>query len=113
MYERHYEELASVGRFLKRMLQHLAVAALLVGVSLGIGILGYVWLEKLSWHDAFLHAAVTLGGMGLVRVPEADEAKVFAGLYAMYSGMIFLAAAGIIIAPVLHRIMHIFHLKED
>jgi hypothetical protein len=113
MYERHHEELASTGRFLKRMLQHLGVALLLVTVSLGIGMVGYVWLEGLDWYDAFLHASVTLCGMGVVRVPEANEAKVFVGLYAMYSGMIFLAAAGIIVAPVLHRVMHLFHLKED
>ncbi len=113
MYERHHEELVSLWHFVVRVLQHLGVAFLLVGFSLGIGVLGYVWLEDLGWYDAFLHASVTLGGMGLVRIPDATEAKVFAGLYAMYSGMVFLAAAGIIIAPIVHRVMHLFHLKDD
>lgn len=112
MYERHHEPLLSQKQFLVRLFKHMVLAVLLVVGSLGMGMLGYVWFEELLWVDAFLHSAILLGGMGLAAVPLTEEAKIFVGLYALYSGMVFVAAMGIIVAPVLHRILHLFHLRD-
>lgn len=104
--------LLSRKQFLIRLLKHIVLAVLLVAGSLGMGMLGYIWFEELLWVDAFLHSAVLLGGMGLAAVPQTEGAKVFVGLYALYSGMVFIAAMGIILAPVVHRVLHLFHLKD-
>ena len=83
-------------------------------VSLGVGIAGYRYLEGMDWIDAYLNAAMLLGGMGPVG-PELRTrgGKLFAGAYALYAGMVVLVAAGILMAPVFHRFMHRFHLEED
>ncbi len=74
---------------------------------------GYHYLEQLPWLDAFLDASMILGGMGPVRPPETPGGKLFAGLYALYSGLVFLVTAGVLLAPVLHRAMHKFHWRKD
>jgi len=76
------------------------------------GMFGYVHFEHLSWLDGFLNAAMLLGGMGPVESPQTPGGKIFAGLYALYSGMVFLVVAGIALAPVVHRVMHKFHLDR-
>ena len=80
--------------------------------SLAIGMVGYHVLEQLSWLDAFLNAAMLLGGMGPVAVPVTEGGKLFAGLYALYCGLVVIAVAGIVLVPVAHRILHRFHLEE-
>ena len=109
MYEHHHSPLAPRAVFLRRLAGHFGVAAALMLVSLGAGILGYRWFEHLRWADAFLNAAMLLGGEGPVEAPATRAGKLFAGLYALYSGMVFVVAAGILMAPVIHRIMHRFH----
>jgi hypothetical protein len=89
------------------------VAVVVVTMSLLGGILGYVHFERLSWLDGFLNAAMLLGGMGPVESPQTPGGKVFAGLYALYAGMVFLVVAGIILAPVGHRVLHTFHWYEE
>ena len=74
---------------------------------------GYRYYERLPWRDAFLNAAMLLGGMGPVNAPATPGAKVFAGLYALYAGLIFVVAVGIVFAPVLHRLLHRFHLEQE
>ena len=86
---------------------------LLIAVSLAIGMIGYHALERLAWLDAFLNAAMLLGGMGPVAVPITPGGKLFAGLYALYCGLVVIIAAGIILAPVAHRILHRVHLEES
>lgn len=87
---------------------------LLIGGSLIVGLLGYRYIEGMAWIDAYLNATMLLGGMGPVPPDLHTEAgKLFAGAYALYSGMVVLAAASILIAPVFHRIMHRFHLPEE
>jgi hypothetical protein len=71
--------------------------------------LGYVHYERLAWRDAFLNAAMLLGGMGPVDAPRTDAGKIFAGLYALYAGLVFLIVAGVLLAPVVHRVLHRFH----
>lgn len=71
--------------------------------------IGYRYFEGLAWRDAFLHAAVLLGGMGLVEIPETPGGKIFAGVFALYAGVAFVAAIGIVLAPIVHRLLHRFH----
>jgi len=73
---------------------------------------GYQYYEGLPWRDAFLNAAMLLGGMGPIESPQTDGGKLFAGLYALYAGLVFLIAAGLIVAPALHRMLHLFHWED-
>lgn len=74
---------------------------------------GYHYFEKLSWLDSFLNAAMILGGMGPVNVLSTRAGKIFAGCYALFSGIVFLAVAGLLFAPLVHRLIHRFHLEYD
>ena len=85
---------------------------LVIAASLAIGMVGYHGLEQLAWLDAFLNAAMLLGGMGPIAVPVTEAGKLFAGAYALYCGLVVIAVAGIVLAPVAHRILHRFHLEE-
>jgi hypothetical protein len=100
-------------RFIRRLLLHFAGALGLLLVSLLIGMAGYAYFEDLSWRDAFVNAAMLLGGMGPVDMPRTDGGKLFAGLYALYAGLVFVFVAGLIIVPVVHRVMHKFHAGQE
>ncbi len=100
-------------RFVRRVLLHAAAALALLALSLAMGMAGYEYFEHLPWRDAFLNAAMLMGGMGPVDPPRTDGGKVFAGLYALYAGLVFLVAAGLIFTPVVHRLMHKFHWEQD
>jgi hypothetical protein len=113
MYERRHEPLAPWDRFIHRVVNNLGIAILVIVMSLAIGMAGYRYLERMEWIDAFLNAAMLLGGMGPVNPIRTTGGKVFAGLYALYAGMIVLVAASILIAPAFHRFLHRFHLEED
>ncbi|HEX4953086.1 MAG TPA: hypothetical protein VF017_06800 [Thermoanaerobaculia bacterium] len=109
MYEPRHRPPLSRAQFLRRFLRHLVGAtAFLVG-SLGLGVAGYMVFEDLSPVDAFLNAAMLLGGMGPVDPPQTEAGKIFAGAYALYAGLGVLIAAGILFAPIFHRLMHKFH----
>ena len=99
-------------QFYHRFLQALGLSSGLIGFSLVVGILGYHFLEDLSWIDALVNASMILGGMGPVNPLQTTAGKVFASFYALYSGMIFLIIAGVMLAPVVHRFLHHFHLME-
>jgi Co/Zn/Cd efflux system component len=88
------------------------IALALITVSLFIGMVGYHLLEGLSWIDAFLNASMLLGGMGPVNAPVTFGGKLFAGLYALYCGLAVIFVAGVILAPVAHRILHRFHIEN-
>jgi hypothetical protein len=100
-------------RFLRRVARHFAVASALVLGSVGGGMVGYHHFEGLGWLDAFLNAAMLLGGMGPVEMPRTSGGKLFAGFYALYSGLVFIIGVGIVGAPLLHRLMHKFHWDEE
>jgi hypothetical protein len=108
-YERRNRPLLARPAFRRRLLGHFFIAFGFIAGSLAIGMAGYAGFEHLGWLDAFLNAAMILGGMGPVTVPQSAGGKLFAGLYALYSGLAFLVVAGIVFAPVLHRLMHRFH----
>jgi hypothetical protein len=113
MYEHKSHPPITHGRFIRRVLLHAAAALALLLASLVFGMAGYFHFERLPWQDAFLNAAMLLGGMGPVDAPQSEGGKLFAGLYALYSGLVFLVAAGLIFAPVAHRVMHKFHWEQD
>ena len=113
MYERRTTPPIPLPRFLARLARHALVSAGIVALSLAAGMAGYVRFEKLEWTDAFLNAAMLMGGMGPVDVPKTEAGKLFAGGYALYCGLVFLVAAGIVGAPVFHRLIHRFHWLED
>jgi hypothetical protein len=95
------------------MVLHFAMATALIAGSLLLGMWGYAHFEGLGGRDAFLNAAMILGGMGPVEVLQTPGGKVFAGCYALYSGLVFLVAVSIVLAPVLHRALHKFHWDAD
>jgi hypothetical protein len=99
--------------FVKRVVLHALTAISLLGLSLAIGMAGYMHFEHLPWRDAFLNAAMLMGGMGPVDAPKTDDGKLFAGLYALYAGLVFIVAVGLIFTPVVHRLMHKFHWQQD
>lgn len=109
MYETGKQAPLARPEFIKRLLGHGAFALGLIAVSLAIGMLGYMGFESLSWVDAFLNAAMLLGGMGPVHPPQTAAGKLFAGIYALYAGLAFVITAGLMFAPVLHRLLHRFH----
>ena len=100
-------------RFALRIMVYTCLAGLLVLVALGIGILGYHTLEQLSWLDSFLNASMILGGMGPVNEMKTEAGKIFAGLYALFSGLLFLVTAGVLFTPLIHRLLHRFHFEAD
>ena len=99
--------------FYRRLRRNMLAAAALIGVSLAIGMLGYHALGGLAWIDAFQNAAMILSGMGPVDELHNNGAKLFAGWYAIYSGLALIATAGVTIAPILHRFLHRFHLEDE
>lgn len=112
MFERKSQRLISRKLFAKRMLNSLGLALLLTCCSLLIGVEGYHQLGGLGWVDALLNASMILGGMGPVDILRSDDAKIFASIYALYSGLFMLVSMGILLAPVMHRVLHHFHADE-
>lgn len=113
MYEHKAQAPLPRTRFVRRILLHAAAAATLLLVSLALGMAGYGYFEHLPWRDAFLNAAMLLGGMGPVDAPRTDGGKLFAGLYALYAGLVFIVTAGLMFTPVLHRLIHKFHWDQN
>ena len=99
-------------QFIIRLFHSGIIALALIAVSLFIGMVCYHLLEDLSWIDAFLNASMLLGGMGPVNTPATFGGKLFAGLYALYCGLAVIVVAGVILAPVAHRILHKFHMES-
>jgi hypothetical protein len=112
IFEHHSEALLPVEQFVFRMFASAGVAVGLVVLSLIVGMVGYHQLEHLSWLDSFLNSSMLLGGMGPVDIPATEGGKLFAGFYALYSGLAVVLVTGIVLAPVAHRILHRFHIDE-
>ena len=112
-YERKHEPLVSREVFLQRLGRNALVALSIIGASLVVGIVGYRTLEGMEWIDAFVESAMLLGGMGPIHAPASVAGKLFAGVYALYSGILVIATAGIILAPIFHRLLHSLHLEDD
>jgi hypothetical protein len=109
MYERYDQPMLSRGAFVVRLAKHFLLTLGVLAVWLIVGIAGYGLLGHLSLVDAFLNAAMIAGGMGPVDVLTDNSAKVFAGMYAIVSGVVIIGAAGVVLTPVLHRVLHALH----
>lgn len=112
-FEGKLDPVSPLPAFAKRLGRSAAISLGIVLVSLFGGICGYHFLEELSWVDSFLNAAMILAGMGPVDAMKTNGGKVFAGCYALYSGLVVIAAVGVILAPVVHRMLHKFHAKQE
>lgn len=99
--------------FLKRLATSFMLGLALIAVSLACGMAGYHCFEKLAWIDAFANAAMILSGMGPLAQPVTFGGKIFAGLYALYSGLAVVMIAGISFAPIVHRFLHALHVDES
>jgi len=108
-FEQRSEPLLPWHLWWRRVIKSIGLAAMVVGLSLGIGILGYHTLGHLPWVDSILEASMILGGMGPIATMANDEVKLFASAYALFSGLVLLSTMGILLAPWLHRMMHRFH----
>ncbi len=113
MFERRHEKLLSRRDFLRRVVEFTLISVGLIVVSLLIGMVGYHSFEELSWVDSFLNAAMLMGGMGQINSLQTDAGKIFAGVYALYCGMVLLIAVGLFAAPIVHRFLHRFHLETE
>ncbi len=111
-YERRSDRLLPFRQFLIRVLRHIALAVLILILSMGIGVWGYATFEHMTLIDALLNASMILGGMGPVTPLHTPAGKLFASFYALYSAFILLTVAGVVFAPVAHRLLHYFHLAE-
>lgn len=112
MYENRQYPPIPFRAFALRFARHAFIATAVLAGSLLAGMAGYVLFEGLSWMDAFLNASMLLGGMGPVDAPHTSAGKLFAGCYALYAGLVFLVAAGLLVAPVAHRMLHKFHWQQ-
>jgi len=109
MYESHKVKPLAATAFVARLANHLAAALGILVASLALGMSGYIKFEGLSALDAFLNAAMLLGGMGPVNAPITSAGKLFAGVYALYAGLVFIVTAALIFTPIVHRVLHRFH----
>ena len=112
-FEHLSEPVASRARFFRRLGANVGLALVFITVSLAVGMAGYHWLGGLGWVDSFLNAAMILSGMGPVDALTASGAKLFAGFYAIYSGLLVVATSALIFAPVMHRLLHRLHVKDE
>lgn len=99
-------------QFIQKLSRNILIGLLMAIISLGIGMIGYHHYEKMSWVDAYVNAAMILSGMGPVSTLTTEPGKIFAGSYALFSGIVFLIVMAIIFAPVIHRFFHKFHLED-
>ncbi len=113
MFERRHQSLAPRHVFIKRMARSILLAILAVIFALFIGMCGYHYFENMSWVDAYVNAAMILSGMGPMGNLSTEAGKIFAGSYALFSGLMFILIIGLILAPVVHRFFHRFHLEEE
>lgn len=113
MFEKKHERVVPFSVFAKRLVICLAISGLLALVALLIGIAGYHWIAGLGWIDSLLNASMILGGMGPVNQLTTRGAKIFASAYALFSGLVFIAIMGVVLAPIVHRMLHKFHIDEE
>ena len=112
-YEHKSQPLAKKSVYYKRLLNSFILSFVLILFSLLLGVLGYYAIAKLSWVDALLNASMILAGMGPVNPLPDNASKIFASVYAIYSGVTFLSSIAVFLSPALHRIMHRFHLEKE
>ncbi|HEY4484720.1 MAG TPA: hypothetical protein VI702_00150 [Nitrospiria bacterium] len=112
MFEHRKAPLLPRQAFFARLALSAGLGFVMIAASLGIGIMGYHYFENLPWVDAFANAAMILSGMGPLTALQTDSGKLFAGFYALFSGLVFIIIIGLVFAPVVHRFLHKFHLES-
>ena len=112
-FESRHEPLLSRWAFARRLARNLAASMALIGLSLAGGMAGYHYFEGMSWTDAYVNASMILSGMGPVTTLQTNGGKLFAGSYALYSGLALIFVTGLIISPIVHRLLHRFHLESS
>lgn len=112
-YEKNNQPLASRAKFRSRLLTNVGVAGLVIIAAMVIGMVGYGWFEGMGAVDAFANSAMILSGMGPLSPLLTTGGKIFAGLYAIFCGLLFFGIAALVLAPVLHRVLHIFHITDE
>ncbi len=112
-YESKNQHIAPFPIFALRVLRNLGAGLFVIALALVIGMWGYHHFEDLSWLDAYVNASMILSGMGPLHELKTDGGKLFAGSYALFSGLIFLIFMGIVFTPIFHRFLHQFHFKND
>ena len=111
-YERRGHALLPMPAFLRRVAFNLCLGVAFIAFSLALGMAGYTYFEGMGATESFLNASMILSGMGPAATLQTEHGKWFAGAYALYSGIAFLAVAGLVFAPLLHRLLHHFHADE-
>jgi hypothetical protein len=111
MFEHRSHPLLPAALFMRRLAASGGIATMIVGVSLFAGMWGYHHFEQMRWIDAFANAAMILSGMGPLAPMKSDAGKLFAGCYAIYSGLVLVTTSAILLAPFVHRFLHRFHLE--
>jgi len=112
MLERKHQKIAPFSVFIRRLAGYFGIAILLILIALFIGIAGYHWIAGFNWVDSLLNASMILGGMGPVNLLTNTGAKIFASLYALFCGLVFIAVMGIVFSPIVHRMLHKFHIDD-
>jgi hypothetical protein len=113
VFESRHEPILPARIFIRRMLVCLGLALAIMAGALGIGVAGYHFIARLPWIDALLNASMILTGMGPVDVLRSNAAKVFASLYALFSGVVFISLMGLLLSPIAHRVLHKFHVSDE
>ena len=113
MFEHRSQPLLPLPLWLWRLARFAALAGAMIGFGLGIGTLGYHYAAGFAWLDAALNAAMILTGMGPVDRLETAPAKLFAIAYSLFSGILFLGSAGVLVVPWIHRLLHIVHAEFE
>jgi hypothetical protein len=112
-FEHKSEPMAGGATLAGRLIINFVVAAAIVAIALAIGMGGYRITENMDWLDAFLNASMLLGGMGPVDQLHTEAGKLFAGGYALFCGLVIVIVTGIVLAPLLHRVLHALHVEDD
>jgi hypothetical protein len=112
-FERLSEPLATRQVFAGRLVRSIVMGSLIVTAALLAGMAGYHVFEGLSWIDSFVNASMILSGMGVLAAPVSVEGKLFAGLYAIFCGLVLIAATAIMFTPVIHRFLHRMHIDDE
>ena len=113
LFEHFHEPVISSQQFVLRFFRSILIALVIITFSLGLGVAGYHFFCHLNWIDSLLNASMILTGMGQINLIENNGGKIFASIYALFSGIAFLTTVAVLIAPVIHRFMHKFHLEEE
>ncbi len=113
MFENKQQPLIPQPRFVRRLTSAVAISGVIAAAALAIGVLGYHYFGDLQWIDALHNASMILGGMGPVAEMKSDAAKLFSSAYALFCGLVFISVIAVTLVPIMHRILHKFHVDES